>query len=67
MFPQDLIAVRCVNDEVIHKVALTKKQNSLMIYLQMMRIRKCAVVGYFHFFSIDYTFLLLNFVCFIQN
>ena len=29
-------------------VALTKKRNSLLIYLQMMKIKKCARVGYFH-------------------
>ena len=43
-------AVGCANAVVIQNVALTKKQNLLMIYLQMMRIKKYALVGYFILF-----------------
>ena len=44
MFSRKWLAVQCVNAVVIHNVVLTKKQYSLTIYLQMMRIKKYALV-----------------------
>ena len=46
--------MRFVNAVVIYNVALTKKQNLLIIYLQMMRIKKCSCWLSSVFLSIDY-------------
>ena len=42
--------MQCVNAVVIHDVALMKKQNSLIVYLQMIRIKSVVLLDIFILF-----------------